>query len=560
MTVVGWTRCGQRRQLGQQPTPTAGQAGPAGAAFSVHSGPATDQVAVRGAATQTNLAVAFEGRLTNHDRLAHQLGRHHGESSAEVVLAAYRRWGPWLVDRIEGTFAIAIWDGQRDHVLLVSDPLGAKTWLYHVSRSGLIAATTLRGLLAHASLDAVVDADGLNELLTLGPVYTPGHGVLRGVSQLPAAHLAHVATGQIRSLPYRQWHPDPYRPNVDDNAATVRQFLADATMPLRERPASTVLLSGGVASAVAAAFATHGLDPQQRPTAYTLTLTGPWNQPPGPGRHVTAAVAAATHLDLPHQSTRVHARDVLLYAAHAREVLNLPGEPGTDALSLTLLRHIATASVSAVSGDGAAGVFGDYPWLHHGDLRAEHTFPWHRRGHTPGDLLTEQARAHLRPSDYLTARSVEANDTVTYLPGDDAAARAHRRAAHLTLSHYLPAHLHRADQLATATSVTVYTPYAHRELAQYLYTVPYPLRHLLGIRHGLLRHATADLLPAEIAWKPDPPAPSATALPAWHAQRRDTSKRCSPIRRNRCTRSSTAPASPKGYDTQASAVRAGATP
>src|SRR4051812_9632244 len=152
-----------------------------------------------------DLAVAIEGRLSNRDVLAGQLGeRRTLASDADLLLHAYRRWGQFLVDRIDGVYAIAIWDQLRRQLLLIRDPLGVKTWFYQPLRGGGVAfATKVRGLLAHPGVDPVITSDGLNELITLGPARTPGHAIVQGMHEVLPGHLIQVIPGRLRT--HRHW-------------------------------------------------------------------------------------------------------------------------------------------------------------------------------------------------------------------------------------------------------------------------------------------------------------------------------------------------------------------
>lgn len=460
------------------------------------------------------LMVAVDGRLHHRDQLQSQLGRwpRPDVSDADLLLHAYRRWSTRLVEHIDGTYAIAVWDSLERQLLLICDRTGAKTWYYRSDTDGgLLFATSIRGLLAHPGTTNLIDADGLNELLTIGPIRTPGHGVLRGVHELAAGYLGRVVPGRICTYQYARWPADQHHHDLDTTTTFIRHTLADTTLPQREQQPGAVLLSGGIASAAAAAFT--AAPTAARPVAYTLALAGPWSQPPHAGVDVTAAARTAAHLHLRHTMVTPDTDAVLAAGAAARSVLDFPGEGATDAAIFTLLRRVAATTTSVVTGDGAAITFGDQWWQHQPD--SGDTFAWHRRDLAPVDLLCADARLHLLPEAYVKYRYAEATRTIPDVITDDRTGRAHRRAAHLTLTHCLPARLRRLDQLATAAGLTVHTPFTAWPLARYLAGVPYPVRHLTTVRLGLLRHTVADLLPASVTWLPSLPPPSAHVLPAW---------------------------------------------
>jgi asparagine synthase (glutamine-hydrolysing) len=468
-----------------------------------------------------DLALVIDGQLTNRGHLEEQLyGRPRPLSGdAEVLLHAYRAWGAGLVDRVDGVYAIAIWDNLARQLLLIRDPLGAHTLFFSLVDGGMVFATRATALLAHPGVKPVVDADGLNELLTLGPVRTPGHGVLNGVAEVQPAELVQAGPGGLRRRRYWYLEADDPRHDADTAVQVVRRALAETTAAHRTRPASAVLLSGGVASAAAAAYAAGTR--RHRPAAWTLALTSSDELPADASADVDVAGRTAEHLRLRHTVLTIGS-DTLLGAPHAaREALDFPGEAGVDAILLAGLQRIAAAgSTSVVTGDGADAVFGGYRWLHDPLTLATDDFPWPGVG-DPTDLLNTAARRHLMPGVYRRHRYEEAILGVPHLTGADAFGRRRRTMAYLTLTRYLPHLLTRLGQLADTAGVTLHAPFADWLLAAYLFNTPTGLRHLLGIPNGLLRHAVADLLPAETTWLQPRPFPSADLLAGWRQSRTD---------------------------------------
>ncbi|MEU4239668.1 asparagine synthase-related protein [Actinoplanes sp. NPDC026619] len=467
-----------------------------------------------------DIAVAIEGRLSNRDLLLDRLGQRRTHAcDADLLLHAYRQWGQFLVDRIDGVYAIAIWDQLRRQLLLIRDPLGVKTWFYQPLRDGSVTfATKVRGLLAHPGVDPVVTSDGLNELITLGPARTPGHAIVHGMHEVLPGHLTQAVPGRICSRRHWQWQAQAPDPTIGETAAAhmVRRTLAEATATLRTQPAGAVLLSGGVASATAAALAAPQPSADRRPIAYTLTLAGPWGLPPGVGADVTAAGRVARHLNLHHHPIAASADELVAMAAASRHVLDLPGESTLDAALFTLLRRAAATTTSIVTGDGADAVFG---WA---SSTPEITgLPWQRYDTAPIDLLSADARLHLLPTAYAKRRLEDAIATIPAPAGLTDAQRAWHRDAYLTLTHSLPAQLRRLDELAAALGLSVHSPLADRRLIQHTLRMPDPVRHLRGVRLGLLRHAVTGLLPASVTWLPGRTFPGAHLLPGWRANQRD---------------------------------------
>ena len=107
-----------------------------------------------GARPTTVLVV--NGEIYNYRELRRELERaghsFRTASDSEVAAHAYDRWGDAFLDRLDGMFALALWDEARQRLLLARDRLGEKP-LFYTERVGiLIFASELSALLAHPNI------------------------------------------------------------------------------------------------------------------------------------------------------------------------------------------------------------------------------------------------------------------------------------------------------------------------------------------------------------------------------------------------------------------------
>lgn len=127
----------------------------------------------------------LDGAVTNAAELRRELvGRGHrftGHGDAEVAVRAFLEWGADFPARLEGLFALAVWDVRRQELLLVRDRLGVKPLCYVLTESGVLFGSEPKALLAHPAVRPVVDADGLRELFAHSR--KPGTGVFRGCAR-----------------------------------------------------------------------------------------------------------------------------------------------------------------------------------------------------------------------------------------------------------------------------------------------------------------------------------------------------------------------------------------
>jgi asparagine synthase (glutamine-hydrolysing) len=109
------------------------------------------------------------GEIYNHRELRQEL-THRGhcfstDSDNEVLLHGYREWGSQMESRLEGSWAAALWDANRQCLVLTRDPFGIKP-LYFAQQDGALAfASEVRGLLAAPGLSTRLDPDGVSGYL-----------------------------------------------------------------------------------------------------------------------------------------------------------------------------------------------------------------------------------------------------------------------------------------------------------------------------------------------------------------------------------------------------------
>ena len=221
--------------------------------------------------------LVHNGEVYNYLELAEEL-REHGEqfttgTDTEVMLAAYRVWGPDAVARFNGMFAFALWDGERRRLLIARDRMGVKPMYIRRTPRSLAFASEPIAFVAGGSLDA---DDGwlpqphlgaMHDFLARGWTEHSDATFLDGVTSLPSAH--HMLVDADGERLTRYWGPPPL---ADDTRPTVRgtdlrrdEDLVDAfrstfdssvRLRLRSDVAIGTCLSGGLdSSAIVATVA-----------------------------------------------------------------------------------------------------------------------------------------------------------------------------------------------------------------------------------------------------------------------------------------------------------------
>src|SRR5205085_191018 len=206
-----------------------------------------------------DVQVAFNGEIYNYrvlrDELAALGHTFRSASDTEVLIAAYLQWGFDCVERLDGMFAISLYDRRTQQLFLARDRAGEKP-LYYAHAGGRIAfASELKALLADPATPRAIDPAALELFLAYG--YVPASMcILRGVAKLQQgeALVYDIDRDTIRRWTY--WKlPEPPAPGHASAAeltdelerlleAAVRRQLVASDVPVG------VLLSGGVDSSI----------------------------------------------------------------------------------------------------------------------------------------------------------------------------------------------------------------------------------------------------------------------------------------------------------------------
>jgi asparagine synthase (glutamine-hydrolysing) len=160
----------------------------------------------------TGAWIVFNGEIYNHQELRADLeSRGHyfnTRTDTEVLLQSYIEWGEECLDKLDGMFAFAIWDGARGRLFCARDRLGIKPFYYASPQGHFIFASEIKGLMPFPGLEHAADDDAVLGFLVHGNCDYRERTIFRGVNALPAAHAitVDIATGTLRQRCY--WTPN----------------------------------------------------------------------------------------------------------------------------------------------------------------------------------------------------------------------------------------------------------------------------------------------------------------------------------------------------------------
>ena len=212
--------------------------------------------------TEDGVGIVFNGEIYNYLALRGELVssgyEFHTKSDTEVILNLYHRDGIGAVHRLEGMFAICLYDSRCGVVFLIRDRLGKKPLYYAMARGSFYFASEIKAILAAMDSKPGLNLQALHHYLTLRYVPAPDT-IWEGIHKIEPGHFMSVdlKTNDLSMECYWQVQFDAKEEELDRDylhefeelfLAAVEKRLVASDVPVG------VLLSGGIdSSAVSAA-------------------------------------------------------------------------------------------------------------------------------------------------------------------------------------------------------------------------------------------------------------------------------------------------------------------
>lgn len=199
--------------------------------------------------------LSFNGEIYNYIELREELRaegfKFHTETDTEVVLCAYEAWGVDCFKRFNGMWAIALWDGVRQQLILSRDRLGVKPLFYIELNGAVVFSSEIKGVLASGSVVPRLNLAVAMDYLKWSVVDHGCDSFFAGVKSFPPGHTA-VIDHSLAVKPFPFWSLDASvtTPILVDKAVYKFRQLFQSAVQLRLRSDVPVgfCLSGGLDS------------------------------------------------------------------------------------------------------------------------------------------------------------------------------------------------------------------------------------------------------------------------------------------------------------------------
>ena len=462
-------------------------------------------------------AIAYNGEIYNTEELIPELTRagytFESSSDTEVILYAYMHYGTDFVLRLNGIFSFAIWDAQKEMLLLYRDRVGIKPHFYAVTDHTLLFASEPKALFAYPGFSPSITLKSLQEILAIGPARTPGCGVFQNVFEVLPGHYLTFTRDGLKQHAYWDLTSAPHTDSYHDTVEKVSMLVRDAVrrQMISDVPVCT-FLSGGIDSSIVTAIASEQLrrqGEQLHTFSFDFTENEKYFQSNAfqPERDLPYVNLMKERLGTSHTYLECAPSTLVDTLETAVDAKDLPGMTDVDASLLYFCSLVAKHNKVALTGECADEIFGGYPWFYRKELLERDGFPWAADMSARTVFLDEELCASLDLTAYSHARYEDTLARVPLLAGETGEEKKRRQVAYLNIKWFMQTLLDRMDRTSMYSGLEARVPFADHRIMEYVFNVPWEMKYRNGVEKTLLRDACADLLPPELLHRKKSPYP-----------------------------------------------------
>jgi len=205
------------------------------------------------------IGIVFNGEIYNFKELRNELiklgYKFKSDTDTEVIIYLYEEFGESCFERLNGMFAIGLYDFRLGKLILARDKMGKKPLYWAIFGGTLMFASELRAIMEHRIFKKELNLDALNKYLTYEYVPTP-HSIFKNVYKLEPANYLVYQNKEIKKIKF--WEIEFNNSDISfDEAITQLDKKINESVKLRmvsDVPFG-VFLSGGLDSSTIAYYA-----------------------------------------------------------------------------------------------------------------------------------------------------------------------------------------------------------------------------------------------------------------------------------------------------------------
>jgi asparagine synthase (glutamine-hydrolysing) len=456
----------------------------------------------------------FNGEIYNYKELKKELQLKgyifNTSSDTEVLMAAFHEWKHDCLPKLNGMWALAIWDKQTKELFISRDRMGKKPFFYSAHQGKLIFGSEMKCIYPYIEVN--INQDLVKRAKANVWCYeSTSECLIENIYRFPAGSYAYIKNWDDRIEPTRFWKPETERMEVperyEEQVELFRElFLDSCKIRMRSDVKIGTALSGGLdSSATISAMAhlgkmnlnDHNTDWQH---AFIASFPGAFNDETVFGKEVS------NYLNIPSEVIKIDPLkdiDNIYKLSYYFEELYL-----TDPIPFAQLYGKIKSSGITVSIDGHGGdeLFAGYPFDVIVALQDNILNP--RKYKEILDTFNGMQGTETSAKDYTFHSAKIIKNKLTGLVGKS---KLQKNIHHLdslnsrlfesTYTTILPTLLRNYDRYSMISGVEIRMPFLDYRIVQFAFSIPWSSKVRNGYSKAIVRDALHDLMPESIAYR-----------------------------------------------------------
>lgn len=471
------------------------------------------------------VSIVYNGEIYNFRELKEELSDYPFRSACdtEVILAAYLKWGISCVERLNGMFAMAVFDRQSEEIFLVRDRMGKKPLYYWMKDGNLVFASELKPIFKYPGFRAEIRKDVIPRYLYHQYLCEPDT-VVRDVKKVCPGEAVRFSEGSLRQWKYwdlKKVSREKKKEPVKDYGQAKEELREILKKVVKERLAADVpvgtFLSGGYDSSLVTALAQSVSETPVK--TFSIGFHEKQYDEAGYAKEV------ASFLGCEHTELYIDEKDMLSLAESIPDYYDEPFADSSQIPSM-LVSGLARRKVTvALSGDGGDELFCGYNVYDRVRQAQLLDIPGAAAGFF-GDIfhITEKYPFKIRviagnrdkeaKTQFIAGNTLRAAESMVlaggerlpcYYPFESAYGEKNwqRRRMLLDMETYLPGDiLCKVDRASMKYSLETRCPILDANVVEYSFRLPHGFMYQKGNKKRILKDITYDYIPQKLLERP----------------------------------------------------------
>lgn len=450
--------------------------------------------------------IVFNGEIYNTDEIKEDLLNKgysfRTTSDTEVILKCFAEYKEKALNKLEGIFAIAIYNKKKKELFLARDRFGVKPLFYAKKNKKFIFSSMIRPILKSKIVKPILTKKELAEILSLGPSKRSGSGIFKDINELRPGHYLIYKHNKIKIKRYFRLKSKKCTDTFDEAKTKVYQLLSSSIkrQMVSDIPIAT-LLSGGLDSSLITAIVS--INSKEKLTTYSIDYED--NDKYFKKNKFTVSLdeyyidIMSKTFNTNHKYKTISQNDVVKLLEDTLYLRDYPGMTDIDSSLYWFSKEISKEHRVILSGECADEIFGGYPWFYRTDLN--NLFPWINNISYRQKLINPNIKINLEKTIQKEYKRM-----IKELPRKDRKDK-YKKLFYINMTHFMTTLLDRKDRMTMGATIEARVPFADTKLIEYLWNLPFNYKYKENKEKYLLRSAFKDIIPDEVLYRKKNPYP-----------------------------------------------------